>query len=161
MIGVLKLLMQASKLELAYLKAKGYDSNYEFTKNEWIQKIAKVKSKMIAIDNLVASKYNTQTVADVDRVLSDHSNLNTDDFANTLYNFLTKKYFWRDWMVVVYKDITGNDNHYLHQCGGVIRQKRYGKNIVVSSVDKHKHAMDHTKAQHIMTATVTQTKIHR
>jgi hypothetical protein len=39
MLGLLKLLLQASKIELAYLKAKGFDSVYDLTKTEWVQKI--------------------------------------------------------------------------------------------------------------------------
>ena len=96
MLGLLKLLMQAAKIELAYLKAKGFDAVYDLAKTEWVQKISRVRSKMSYIDNLVASKFISQSNKDIERYAGDHSNLNNEDFLNSMYHFLTAKYFCRD-----------------------------------------------------------------
>jgi hypothetical protein len=160
MLGLLKLLLQASKIELAYLKAKGFDSVYELTKTEWVQKISKVRSKMSYIDNLVASKYHAQSDKDIERYAGDHSNLHNNDFTNSLYKFLTTKYFWRDWMVLIYKDISGNDVHYVHECSGVIKFRNHGRNIVVASVDKTKRPMSISTAQHTLSSIADSTQHH-
>jgi hypothetical protein len=115
---------------------------------------------MSYIDNLVASKYHAQSNKDIERYAGDHSNLHNNDFTNSLYHFLTTKYFWRDWMVLIYKDISGSDVHYVHECSGVIKFRNHGRNIVVASVDKTKRPMSITTAQHTLSSISDSTQHH-
>ena len=39
------------------------------------------------------------------------------EMANMVWDTLRNKYFWRDWMVVVYSDIAGADMHWCKYCG--------------------------------------------
>ena len=60
--------------------------------------------------------------------------------ADRINDGLSSKYYWRDWLVVVYPEMTGSDVHWRHHCGektGVTVnyihwEKRY--NILVSSI---------------------------
>ena len=63
--------------------------------------------------------------------------------ADAINNTLSTKYYWRDWLVVVYKDMSGEDNHWRGVCSvdkfsvdHLHWKKMY--NIIVSSVDKTK-----------------------
>ncbi|CAC5415618.1 unnamed protein product [Mytilus coruscus] len=74
----------------------------------------------------------------IDRYSTDHSdtNMNNHDWANNMYNTLATKYYWRDWMVIAYDDVTGADKHYQRECGGFLKYRSNGRNIVVASLYK-------------------------
>ena len=65
--------------------------------------------------------------------------------ANMIWNTLRNKYFWRDWMVVVYSNIAGAENHWRKHCGesdGITIIKRGAQNngydFIVTSVPTEK-----------------------
>ena len=53
LLGIMKLMLQATKIELAYLQIKSYDQNAIFMRTKWEQRIKAVKSNFAAIDRSV------------------------------------------------------------------------------------------------------------
>ena len=61
--------------------------------------------------------------------------------ADVINNALSTKYYWRDWLVVVYKEMRGNINHYWEGvCSPSVEYLHWNNNynVLVSSVDKTK-----------------------
>ena len=76
--------------------------------------------------------------------------------ANKFYNSLSNKYYWRDWLVVVYPEMRGSDNHYRRYCyDGVTTanlkhwKKRY--NILISSISADTKDQAFTTTENIQT----------
>ena len=68
--------------------------------------------------------------------------------ADAINNTLSTKYYWRDWLVVVYQEMRGNNLHYWETCpvNKVFVEYLHWKNIynvLVSSVDKTKAEINH------------------
>ncbi|CAC5362785.1 unnamed protein product [Mytilus coruscus] len=120
-------------------------------------RLYQIRSVMSHADSTIANKYHDQSGADIDKYALDHSthSMNNHDFANNLYNFIAKKYYWRYWLVIAYKDVFGDDKHYQHECSGHLKFRDLGRNIVVASVDKRKSHMDLNKLL-IMVSLTTQ-----
>ena len=71
--------------------------------------------------------------------------------ADAINNALSTKYYWRDWLVVVYKEMVGHHVHWRGVCS--VNQlsvdylhwkKTY--NVIVSSIDKTKAKIQHSLA---------------
>ena len=63
------------------------------------------------------------------------------DLADKIYNTLTTKYDWRDWMAVVFTAIKGSDKKYVdvwkHNRESFMKLNWHGKyNVLVSSINK-------------------------
>ncbi|CAC5365739.1 unnamed protein product [Mytilus coruscus] len=152
--GILKLLVRAAELELAYLQLKGLSENVDYHTKQWKSRFDHVRSAMSHADATIAAKYHDQSTIDIDRYALDHpgDKMNNHDWANNMYNFLTQKYYWRDWMVISYKDVTGGDKHWNRACGGYLKFRNHGRNIAVASVDKRTRHLDMTKAKAVVNA---------
>ena len=67
--------------------------------------------------------------------------------ADVINNALSTKYYWRDWLVVVYKEMHGNSNHYWEGvCSPSVEYLHWNNNynVLVSSVDKTKAEIHHS-----------------
>ncbi|XP_076117710.1 uncharacterized protein LOC143085319 [Mytilus galloprovincialis] len=157
--GILKLLLRAAEVELAYLQVKGLSKNVPYHTSQWKSRLYQIRSVMSHADSTIANKYHDQSGADIDKYALDHStnNMNNHDFANNLYSFLAKKYYWRDWLVIAYKDVTGDDKHFQHECSGHLKFRDRGRNIVVASVDKRKSHMDLNAAKTVVNSVTDHT----
>lgn len=58
------------------------------------------------------------------------------------YWFLIIKFYWRDWLVVVYNLIIGGDVYYVWECDGFYKFWYYKCNFLILSVDKSKLLID-------------------
>ncbi|XP_052092943.1 uncharacterized protein LOC127729024 [Mytilus californianus] len=152
--GILNLLLKSAELELAYLQLKGLSSNVDYHAKQWKTRIDQVRSAMSHADRTIASKYHDQSNAEIDRYALDHpgDKMNNHDWANNMYNSLSRKYYWRDWMVISYKDVTGDDKHWNKVCGGYSKFRNHGRNILIASVDKRTRHLDNTKAHSVVNA---------
>ncbi|CAH1792696.1 unnamed protein product [Owenia fusiformis] len=137
LLGVMRLLMQAAKLEIAYLTVYKYETMAKERVEIWEENIRIVKSNFEQIDLAVTKKYHDQSEVDIKKLTADNYGISNEQFSDKLYSMLIEKYYWRNWFVVVYKAITGGDNHYVRICNGHMLFRQDGRNIVVSSMDKN------------------------
>ncbi|XP_052075388.1 uncharacterized protein LOC127712820 [Mytilus californianus] len=68
-------------------------------------------------------------------------------FATELFNLLSGKYYWRDWIVVSYNPIYGHSNHMMRVTGGHTLFRKHGRNLLVTSVDKNQTVMNISRAK--------------
>lgn len=115
MIGILRLLIKGVTIELSYLKLKYGDDLYKI---DWVSQMANVTNRMKTIDQTLQDKYHDQASIDIDKLSAEQHSISNDIFSTILYNFLRDKYYWRDWLVIVYKPILGLHNHTNHACNG-------------------------------------------
>ena len=146
MKGVLNLILQGVKVELAYLKAKELNHDYNVKKSDWQRKISQLVSVMKKHDRTVKNRWYSQIKTDIPQKLAEWHGRSNSDFANRLYNFLNSKFDWRDWHVVTYNDLHGGQHHYVKWCSGVKYFRTHGRNLVVASVDDRKSPINRGEA---------------
>jgi len=147
LLGIMKLLLQAAKIELAYLQVQGYDKNVKFMRGKCEKRIKAVKSNFKSIDTSVKEKYHVQAGIDTTDIAVKKKKLSNKRFAKALFKMLAKKYYWRDWIVLVYNEIWGWENHCVSACGGHIKFRTQGRNIVIASRDRNHSVMDLKRAE--------------
>lgn len=151
MIGILQLLLRGIQSEITYRKQYGDPYfNFYLHEFEWGQRFRNVTDRMQTIYEQVKGKYHDQAGKDIDRTAADNYTLSNGVFSSYLYNFLKKKYFWRDWLVVIYNPINGGSNHTNQQCDGFTKYRFHGRNMVVASVDSITTDMNKTQANVII-----------
>lgn len=149
MLGILKLLMMAAKVELSYLGVKGYDSLIPFYIHQWQVRIEQVQEKMKVIDLELKNVYHPQSLKDIDRFAMDSKNLrlSNHNFSRNLYQELSTKYFWRDWFVVASTHTEVRGDAHSRVCDGVIKSVFRTKDLVVDSVERDKPTFDMREIQ--------------
>ncbi|ESO85275.1 hypothetical protein LOTGIDRAFT_235791 [Lottia gigantea] len=150
MLGLLKLLMKAAKLELTYYQLTHKD--VRGNQNQWSTRFSEVRKKMMATDAAIVKEFKTQSGKDIDDLLKNNlkTAMNNNDFNNMIYGYLTEKYSWKDWLTVTYNDITGGNVHYVGECGGYIKFRNHGRNFVAASVDRSKRHINMATARSIV-----------
>ena len=153
MKNALSVLLKGVKVLLAYDQIKGDNITYQDQQKEWIDKIQKVTTVMQNVDRDIVKKWSDQLRHDVDRILTEKKDLSNEDFIEHLYKFLTSKYDWRDWYVVVYNPITGEDKHYSNftKDHAFTWMNEKGRNVIITSEIKrnnsgvidHDHVLDY------------------
>jgi len=66
--------------------------------------------------NIESTAWLGQWIDDAYDVLGDTAKNKENELADNFYNTLSAKYYWRDWLVVVYPEMKGSDNHWRHHC---------------------------------------------
>ncbi|CAH1802276.1 unnamed protein product, partial [Owenia fusiformis] len=146
LLGIMRLLIQGAKVELAYYKAKGFETIAEQRKQEWETRIRTVKSNFEQIDRTVTDRYHGQSLVDIKKYAADNYGMSNKDFSVGLYGMLNGKYDWRVWYDIIYNPIHGWDRHSVSVCGGHILFQQDGRNIVVASKDRNAGRMDLQRA---------------
>lgn len=113
--------------------------NKEFSKS--LTRISKSVGPSVKQNYHVLSEKDTIYLAFKKRKLSNKR------FAKALYKMLAKKYYWRDWIVLIYNGIWGWENHSVRVCGGHIKFRTQGRNIVIASRDRKHSVMNLKRAQ--------------
>ncbi|XP_076106742.1 uncharacterized protein LOC143075263 [Mytilus galloprovincialis] len=148
LLGVMKILLQAVKIELGYLLVNQFTSNANFMKSDWEKRIQEVTAKFEQIDYQCANvNYRPQSGKEIDAYALTNSDQTNNEFATGLFNLLSGKYYWRDWVVLAYDPISGGENHWIGVGGGHIKFGKNGRNIVVASVDKSHAVLDLARAE--------------
>lgn len=149
MLGILKLLIRAAKVELAYFGVKGYDSLIPFYIHQWQVRIEQVQEKMKAIDLELKNVFLPQSLKDINRFAMDSNNLrlSNQNYSFNLYQELSSKYFWRDWLVVASTHTEGQNDAHSRVCNGVIRSVYRIKDIVVDSIEHNEPSFDIRKVK--------------
>ena len=143
MLGILKLLVMAAKVELGYQAIKVYDGLIPFYSHLWQIRIEQVQTKMEAIDLELKNNYHSQSLKDIDKFSLNNLRLSNQNFSRNLYRELSQKYFWRDWLVVVSTHTEGSHDAHSRVCSsGVIKSTHRSKDLVIDSVEKDKPSFD-------------------
>ncbi|XP_063397508.1 uncharacterized protein LOC134681794 [Mytilus trossulus] len=153
--GVMQLLLQSIKIELAYLFSYKYDHNANFMKSQWINRTEEVRTKFKQIDEQCINVYFAKSSKDIDKFSSKNYGKPNKQFATELYNLLAGKYYWKDWIVVSYNPIYGRRLHMMRVTGGQTLLRKHGRNLLVTSVDKNHPVMNLTRAEQILETKVT------
>lgn len=146
MISLVGIMYKAATLELICVRFR-MPQNYNYTVMQWRRRFEEIQKKMLQIENEVVSNWYIQAEEDVKKITSDNISLNNKNLMISLYRFLTTKYYWRDWLVVVYNPIIGGIAHHVWECDGFHKFRYYNRNLLISSVDKSKPPIDKNIAQ--------------
>ena len=150
LLGIMKLLLQAVKIELAYLQVQRFDNNVVFMKKKWEKRFKEVTSNFEAVDLIVKKKYHVQAGIDTTDLAVKSRWMTNKQFAAELFKMLKGKYYWRDWIVLVYNQVSGWKNQAVSQCGGLVKFRTQGRNIVIASRDRNHTVMDLKRAEQDM-----------
>ena len=66
----------------------------------------------------MARNYTTGAMAIAKYILYENRGQSNQALANKIYKKVKRKYYWRNWFVVVYDPNNGFDNHYIGHCDG-------------------------------------------
>ena len=146
MKGVLNLILQGVKVELAYLKIMRPDKDYTVIQGDWEKRVSQLVDQMKSYDKTVAGRYHDQIENEIPVKLAQWRGQSHSTFATNLFNFLNTKYDWRDWHVVAYNELHGGNHHWVKWCGGYHSFRHQGRNLVVASVDDGKSPINKNNA---------------
>lgn len=73
-----------------------------------------------------------------------------EEVARLVYNHLTSTYPSRNWLVVVYDDVYGNDDHQISKCGGGHAFRYNGFNLMIASSSSNAPSMSFSDARSIL-----------
>ena len=93
-------------------------------------------------DKELKDNYLTQAKIDIDTFSKTNLGLSNPIFSRFLYQELSKKYFWRDWFVVVSTHTDYDHDAQSRMCNGVIKSTHRIKDLVIDSVEKEKTPLD-------------------
>lgn len=146
MTGLFKLLVISVTNEIAYRSLKHPKVSYLYQERLWEQRLQNVSARMLIFDEKIKNKYHEQAEKDIVNFAKVSQTLTNEHFTKKLYDFLVQKYYWRDWLVIVYKPIRGDAYHNNNVCDGYRKYRTYGRNIAVSSVIQTKKPINTTEA---------------
>lgn len=135
MLSTLKLLVMAANVELGYYTIKNMTEIIPYYSYGWQNRFQQIQNRMNAIDLELKNLYPSQSIKDIDTFSEKNYGLSNPMFGRKLYQKLSKKYFWRDWLVIV--STHTNYDHDAHStiCHGVIKSTHGTKDLVIDSVE--------------------------
>ena len=103
---------------------KGYDNQIPFYRHQWQDQFEQVQERMKRIDLKLKNRNRnrTQYIKDIDTFSKNNLGLSYPMFGRYLYQELSKKYLWRDWLVVVSTHTDYNHDAYSRSCKGSSHQ---------------------------------------
>lgn len=149
MLGLTKLILVGSQIEIAYYKLK-HPSSLDRLKTTWTAQMIKLSQAMNAADREVMGKYKEVGFKDAKRILTFNKGAKNQDVAKAVYSKLTTKFYWRNWFVAVYDAIVGGNNHQVWVCNGGIAFRQDGFNLLVASNPKNTAALNQNTAKSII-----------
>ncbi|XP_048753956.2 uncharacterized protein LOC125665354 [Ostrea edulis] len=163
MAGCLGLLITAVKVNLAYLKLTNRTASYKMEKSEWEKNIKIVLKKVKSVDREVTNAWEDQKYKDLKDLSAQYKDDDNKEFADRLYRFYSEKYYWRDWVVIVYnkmaKSWTGKNGHVFKLCGGDEYLENEGRNVLTSSVPKEKQKINAAEYKKKLSKVTTETQV--
>ncbi|XP_048763634.2 uncharacterized protein LOC125671778 [Ostrea edulis] len=142
MAGCFGLLVTAVKVNLAYLELTNRTASYKMEKTHWEKGIKEVLEKVKSVDAEVTDAWEHQRFKDLKDLSAQYKDDSNEEFSKRLYEFYSEKYYWREWVVIVYKKMakswTGNNGHVFSLCGGDEYLEMDGRNVLTSSVAQDK-----------------------
>lgn len=153
MLGLTKLILVGSQIEMAYYKLK-HPSSLDGLKTKWASQMGKMSQAMAAADREVMGKYSDTAIKDAKRILTFNKGAKNQDVAAAVYSKLTTKFYWRNWFVAVYDAIGGNDNHQVWVCNGGIAFRHDGFNLLLASNLQYAPTLNQDTAKSIINGAV-------
>lgn len=145
MLGILKLLLKSAVMEICYLGFKSNQTSLvDYYVDLWHNRTCLIKDKMEAIDLELKNIYFDQSRIDVEIFLKNTTNLllSNQNFNQHLYKELSKKYFWRDWLVITSTHTEGRSDAHSKVCNGIIQSVHRTKDLLIDSVERTKPVID-------------------
>lgn len=149
MLGLTKLLLVGSQIELTYYKLK-HPSSLDNLKTKWTRQMDQLRRAMEAADREVEKKYPEVAMKDAKKILTLSKGAKNQKAAEDVYEKLIKKFYWRNWFVAVYDDIRGDQNHQVGYCNGDCVFRHAGFNLLLASNLKKTVALDKYTAKKII-----------
>lgn len=150
MLGLTKLILTASQIELVYYKIK-FPASLKALEMEWENNIKDMQNKMVKADEEVVNNFKNVALNDAKKILRDNKGMPYSDVGDKIYEHLTDKFYWRNWLVVVYDDVTGSHLHQIIYCGGGHEFRYSGFNLMLASSDKNAPKLNHIIAKSFLT----------
>lgn len=149
MLGLTKLVLVGSQIEMAYYKLK-HPSSLDGLQTKWTSQMGKMSQAMAAADREVMGKYGDIAIKDAKRILTFNKGAKNQDVAAAVYSKLTTKFYWRNWFVAVYDAIGGNNNHQVVVCNGGIAFRHDGFNLLLASNSQNTPTLNQDTAKSII-----------
>ena len=134
MYGLIALIIKSSIIEIAYENFKEHDRDITVI---WKTRLNQTIEAVLKADQVLENVWKDLFCGEVDKISKDNQNIEHAYFRNAVYSFLSDKYPWRYWWVLVYDDVRGFEKHaiqYVLEIGHH-RFRHYGRNFMVGSVD--------------------------
>ena len=135
MLSTLKLLIMAANVEFGYYTTKNMTEIIPYYSYGWQNRFQQIQNRMNAIDLELKNLYPSQSIKDIDTFSEKNYGLSNPMFGRKLYQKLSKKYFWRDWLVIVSTHTNYDHDAQSTICHGVIKSTHGTKDLVIDSVE--------------------------
>ncbi|XP_062571167.1 uncharacterized protein LOC134233200 [Saccostrea cucullata] len=112
MLGLTKLILMGSQMEMAYYKIK-FPNSLKGHEQKWTNQIKEMGKAMKKVDSDLKKNYKDVATNDAKTILTNNRGASKSDVAKKVYDKLTTKFYWRNWFVAVYNDISGDKNHWV------------------------------------------------
>ena len=131
MKGFIALLMKATNIEVSYEKFKGHDRDIS---GIWERRLLQAQMAFLKADDELEHAWRKLFPGEVDKMSRDSVGLGHAAFADQVYGFLTDKYPWMYWGVLIYDPVAGWDNHAVHGKSGYTHHqfRHHGRNFHIS-----------------------------
>ena len=136
MKGVLSVILKGVKVMMAHDQFKGDVTAYQDKQTEWTAKIKEITNHIQAIDQEMKGRWAEQLVLDVEQILTTEKDLSNKKFKDYLNMFLTSKYDWRYFYIIVYDAIRGDDMHYFTNRSAFTWMDVKGRNVIITTEPK-------------------------
>nr|AKV63164.1 N-U8 [Pinctada fucata] len=136
---ILSTILKGVNVMTFYYKLSGDNDSYVDQSRIWEGRIQRLTDRMQEVDSNVRDKYIEQAEKDTEGVLTERDGASNEVAASAIYSFLTAKFEWRNWLVVVYNSMSASnykEQQYQH-CGGFKRFEFKGRNTIVASNNKN------------------------
>lgn len=132
MKGLISLLMKAAALEIASDSFMGWETGIEVI---WEDKLKECKEAMARTDEYLEDKWMELMAQEMDDLAKDNQGRSHSEFADVAYKFFSTKYYWQNWFVLSYDQLSTYKEHatrttmtYSH-----LRFRWFGRNYLVAT----------------------------
>ncbi|XP_062567421.1 uncharacterized protein LOC134229670 [Saccostrea cucullata] len=132
MLGLTKVILMGSQVEMAYYKIK-HPNSLKGHEQKWTGQINEMRKAMEKVDRDLTNNFKDVAINDAKTILTNNRGASKSDAAKKVYDKLTTKFYWRNWFVAVYNDIAGGNNHWMWACNGGLVFRHNGFNLIIAS----------------------------
>ncbi|XP_062617126.1 uncharacterized protein LOC134278837 [Saccostrea cucullata] len=149
MLGLTKLILMGSQVEMAYYKIK-FPNSLKGHEQKWTNQIKEMGKAMKKVDSDLQKNYKDVATNDAKTILTNNRGASKSDVAKKVYDKLTTKFYWRNWFVAVYNDISGDKNHWVWVCNGAHVFRHSGFNLIFASNSKNTKPLNTSTARSLL-----------
>ncbi|XP_061171831.1 uncharacterized protein LOC133181327 [Saccostrea echinata] len=149
MLGLTKLILVGSQVEMAYYKIK-HPNSLKGHEQKWTGQINEMRKAMEKVDRDLTNNFRDVATNDAKHILTFNKGSSKSAVANKVYEKLTQKFYWRNWFVAVYNDIAGGNNHWVWLCHGAAVFRHSGFNLLLASNPKGTGTLNASSARSLL-----------